>query len=201
MLKLLRRLLGGGEEKETERLLRQYQQLKEDLGADLPLEDLRPVLIPSSILSGGNWFGPHHHFPELPLSLTWAYVRPEHTMQYLSQEQADKLTAEGADWKTTARTALAADSKARTWTFRRNPENESLCAAIVLHEMIPNGFTFVVPNRDTVFLLADDAPREIRDQMAEWVHKAYREADVPMSMEAHTQASLENALREAGELS
>jgi hypothetical protein len=215
MLPFLRRILGldRSEKQQTAQLLRQFQQLKADLGADLPLEDLRPVLIPTSIFSQDMWVGPYHRFDHLPLSLTWAYMRSESTMQYLATDKAEKLEAEGIDWRSVAREALFADSNARKWTFRRNAEDDSVCAALVLHddlgasrllcldqirEMIPNGFSFFVPDRNVVFVLADDAPREIRDQMAEWVHKAYREAEVPMSLEAFTHIQFEQALKGVG---
>src|SRR5687767_10345285 len=108
MFAFLKRILGArrGERELADRVLRQVRQMSADLGADLPLSDLRPVLVPSSILSDGNWFGPHHHFETLPLSLTWAYRRPENTLQYLSADQAETLAADGIDWRAVARDAL-----------------------------------------------------------------------------------------------
>jgi hypothetical protein len=217
MLNFLRRLFGRGdsEGESTEGLLRQLEQMRGDLGAELPLEDLRPVLIPSSILSGGEWFGPHHYFEDLPLSLTWAHMRPQCTMQYLSTEHAEKMTTQGIDWRTLARNALLADSKARTWTFRRHPDHDAAAAAVLQDElgasrllcldqidpMFPNGFSFFVPNRYGVFLLAEDAPKEIRDSIAKFVRQAYKEADVPMSLEPFSHTVIRKALIEAEQLS
>jgi hypothetical protein len=217
MLGFLKRILGRkrAEDELTETLLRQAKQMSADLGADLPLADLRPVLIPSSIVADGQWFGPHHHFENLPLSLAWGYVRPENTLQYLSRARADELNAEGIDWRAAARGNLLEESRRRTWTFRRHPEDDSVCVAVILHddlgcdrlycmeqllEMFPDGFRFFVPNRYRAFLLAENAPAGIREQMDGWVREAYDTADVPMSLEPFSHVLLKKALVEAGEL-
>ena len=173
------------------------------------------MLIPSSILADGDWFGPHHHFEKLPLSLTWACLRPESTLQYLSAERAEKLAADGIDWRAAARAALFADSKARPWTFKRSPGGDSAAAAVLqddlrasrllclgqLDAMFPKGFGFFVPNRDCVLVLADDAPPEVREQTAAMVRQLHERADVPMSLEPFDHLLLREALAEAGELS
>lgn len=60
---------------------------------EIPLADLRPVLMPSPILATGKWVGPYHYFPELPVSMTWAFLRPQQTMLYLSQDFAGRSTS------------------------------------------------------------------------------------------------------------
>jgi len=218
MFRFLKRIFGGAraEKERIDGLLRQLKQMRGDLGQDLPLADLRPVLIPSSILEGGDWFGPHHYFSKLPVSLTWAYMRSENTMQYLSRDHASKLTADGIDWRSVARSALYEDSKKRPWMSRRNPNDESVGVAAVLQDdlgatrllcfdqlcsIFPNGFRFFVPERYTAFVLADDSPADIEAQLVGMVQQTRRNADVPMSLEPFSHVLLREVLVEAGELS
>lgn len=218
MFRFLRRLLVGdrAEKQRIDGMLRQLKQMQGDLGKDLPIADLRPVLIPSSILDGGDWFGPHHYFSKLPVSLTWAYMRSENTMQYLSSDHAAKLTAEGIDWRSVARNALYDDSRKRPWMSRRNPNDESIGMAAVLQDdlgatrllcfdqlcsIFPNGFRFFVPDRYTAFVLADDSPADVEAHLVGMVQQVHRNADVPMSLEPFSHSLLKEALVEAGELS
>ena len=209
----------AGDRAEKERIdgmLRQFKQMQGDLGKELPVADLRPVLIPSTILEGGGWFGPHHYFSKLSVSLTWAYMQSENTMQYLSSDHAEKLTADGIDWRSVARNALYDDSRQRPWMSRRNPNNESVGLAAVLQDdlgvtrllcfdqlcsMFPNGFRFFVPDRYTAFILADDSPVDVEAHLVGMVQKVHRDAGVPMSLEPFRHLLLKEALVEAGELS
>src|SRR5438093_12675020 len=81
----------------------QLEQLREDLRGDsseFPITDLRPVLIPSAILAPGTWVGPYHYFSGLPISLTWAYLRPNQTMMYLSDRAVASLEKRRVDCRT-----------------------------------------------------------------------------------------------------
>jgi hypothetical protein len=207
---------GRARQDQTEGLLRQLEQLKKDLDAELPLADLRPVLIPSSILASGDWFGPHHYFAGLPVSLAWAYMRPENSMQYLSKAAAEKLAGEGIDWRSTARHALFEDSKRLPWTFKPHPQDPSrpvagilrpdalgasrlFCYQQLLH-FFPSGFQWFVPERWSAFLLSPDAPPEIQTDLKRFVQQAHNQADVPMSLEPCDHLLLMEALAAAGEL-
>jgi hypothetical protein len=202
------------EQAQIDGMLKQLQQLKADLGAALPLADLRPVLIPSTILASGDWFGPHHYFRTLPVSLTWAFMRPENSLQYLSRDVAEKLAADGIDWRSTARQALFEDSTRRPWISKRQPDNENAAAAAVLQDelgpsrllcydhllkLFPNGFQLYVPHRWAAYVVASDAPPDVQADITRFVQRAYKEADVPMSLEPHDHLLLKDALITAGE--
>src|SRR2546423_3143764 len=118
--RLRRLLLGPGTsvaDRDTGRALNQMRRdVKQGRKNELPLADLRPVLIPSPILAHGKWVGPYHYFPELPVSLTWAYLRPHGTLLYLSQNVAESLDQHAADWRRKAREALTRDFGLKPWT-------------------------------------------------------------------------------------
>src|SRR5258708_4551539 len=100
MLTWLSRLLSPASTNPENPDVRALHQSRSDLDKDacqFPLTDLRPVLIPSPILAIGNWVGPFHYFESLPISLAWAFLRPNQTMMYLSTSTADALEARGVD--------------------------------------------------------------------------------------------------------
>jgi hypothetical protein len=212
MLNFMKSLLGlGPSKRQIEQMKQQVKQMTADLGADLPISELRPVLIPSSIFSSGGWFGPHHYFENIPLSLTWAYMRPNNTMQYLMTAKAEELNASGIDWKHEARQRLEADVLAKPWQMRRDKQDDSVLIAVlqdeigvsrllcldILLDMFPNGFEFFVPNRYCAFVVSANASDKDRDDVKQMVRKAL-EFDVAMSEQPHSHEQLVSYLTEAG---
>jgi hypothetical protein len=212
----LRRLAGRSTRTQPDQ---QLQQLREDLrrgAAEFPLEDLRPVLIPSPILATGRWVGPFHHFPELPVSLTWAYLRPSQTMIYLSHELVAMLDSRGIDWRSTARDALVREFGSRPWTRELRDSSGALEGIALMHEdglgpsrlicsrrllrQFPDGFEFFVPERSCAFLVGSSASAETRSRIEHVVRQCFEHAEVPMSTSGFGHEALLSALDGAGEV-
>jgi hypothetical protein len=218
MFTRLRNLLFGTPQSEQDRITRMLNQLKRDVEAgpeQMPLDSLRPVLIPSSIFESGGWPGPHHHFPKLPVSLTWAFLRPENTMLYLFDEPAGKLTADGMDWRDSARKAALSDFERQPWTFEYRNRDGTIGAVALNHEdglgpsrlfcyrqlleRFPDGFQLFVPERNITFLQLPTASPGVRAELERVIRDVHANAGVPMSLEPHDHQLLKEALIAAGE--
>jgi hypothetical protein len=184
--------------------------------SELPLSDLRPVLIPSPILAKGRWVGPYHYFPELPVSLTWAFLRPHRTMLYLSEDVAASLDQQTADWRRKAREAFTKDFRVKPWTHVFRGASGTTEAVALMHDdglgpsrllgareflaQFPGGFTFFVPERSCAVVLAATASPDVVAKVEHVVEKCFDAADVPMSKSGFRHEVLIGALTEAGEL-
>lgn len=184
------------------------RQLRRDVGADpstFSVEDLRPVLIPSAILSYDRWVGPRYYVGSLPVSLTWAYLRPENTMIYLSFDAVAWLEAHHIDWRRSAKASLHQDFDNRPWTHEFRDES-GLQAVALLHadglgpsrllcaeelkRSLSGDFDWYVPERSCAFVISKNASSSIRDKVATAIRRCYESAEVPMSMEALSSEAL-----------
>jgi hypothetical protein len=196
----------------------QLRQMLADLDRDqasFPLKDLRPVLVPTPIFETGQWVGPYHHFPDLPVSLTWAFLRPQQTMSYLSSSVAAALDERKIDWRAAARGALAREFDHHPWTHEFKSPGGKVEAVAFAHkdglgpsrlimyskliDQFPSGFSIFVPERSSAFLLCSDASGEVRSSVEKAVHGCFTVADVPMSETGYSHTLLKEALRHAGE--
>jgi hypothetical protein len=179
-----------------------------------PAEDLRPVLIPSPILAMINWPGPRRHFPDLPVSLTWAFLMPD-AMLYLSASRASALDAAGVDWRGMSRSALVRDFERRPWSREFRNEQGDLEAVALMHEdglgpsrliccnrllrTFSDGFSFFVPERGTALVLSARAGRDVRERIHGLAHDILSHAEVPMSEAPFDHALLRAALERVSE--
>jgi hypothetical protein len=190
----------------------ELQQMMVDLKSPegFPITELRPVLIPSSIFELDHWIGPYHHFENLPVSLTWAYMRPNQTMQYLNSATAVALEAKGCDWRSAALNALSGDVARQPWTHEWKNASGAVRAVALMHDdgvgpsrlcmlsrydlLFPEGFTFFVPERSCAILLSNDAESIVRDRITSVVERCHRDAEVPMHNEPFTSDELRASL-------
>lgn len=195
------------------------KQLRGDLDKDsseFPLADLRPILIPSPILAMDRWVGPCHYFDNLPVSLTWAFLRPHQTMMYLSHSAAESFAARGIDWRAAARAARREDFESQAWTHEFPNESGEIAAVALFHddglgpsrllclprllERFPGGLSFFVPERSAALVLFDSAGAKVRESVQRVVQSCFEAADVPMSAEPFRYETLKAALERVGEL-
>jgi hypothetical protein len=189
-------------------------QMRRDIGAhpsSYPIEDLRPVLIPSPILELEDWIGPKHHFGSLPVSLTWAYLRPENTMMYLSFDAAASLEARGIDWRVCAKQAVQQHFVQQLWTHEFTGESGAVEAVALLHSdglgpsrllcleelrrKLPDGFLWSVPERSCALVISKTASRQVRGKVVTAIERCYASADVPMSKEEFLDEELSGVVR------
>ena len=198
--------------------VRAILQMRADLDQDpgkFPLSELRPVLIPSPILAMGNWVGPFHHFESLPVSLAWAFLRPNQTMMYLSNSTALDLEARGVDWRSAARSALLQDFQRQPWTHEFKSDVGEVEAVALLHEdglgpsrllccdllldRFRHGFAFFVPERSSAIVLSNRASVKVRNSVEDAVHGCLEAADVPMSEDPFSSDLLKTLLQRVRE--
>ncbi len=178
-----------------------------------PITELRPVLVPSSIFELKRWIGPYHHFESLPVSLTWAYMRPNQTMQYLNSDTVAALEAKGCNWRSTALDELSRDVSRQPWTHEWKNASGLVRAVALMHNdgvgpsrlcvlsrydlLFPEGFTFFVPERSCAILLSNDAESIVRDKITSAVEGCYQDAEVPMSKKPFSSDELRRSLAQA----
>src|SRR5262245_2197377 len=198
--------------------VKQLEQFLADVRADstgFSVADLRPVLVPSAIFEAGRWIGPYHHFPALPVSLTWAFLRPQQTMLYLAHDAAAALEAKGIDWRSTARATLVKEFERHPWTHEYRNDRGKVEGMGMIHEdglgpsrlimysrfaqQFPQGFSFFVPERSCAIVIANDASSQVRAAVEAAVRGYFSAADVPMSESAYDHTLLRRALSEAHE--
>lgn len=196
----------------------QLRQLCNDVERDptsFSIEDLRPVLVPTPIFETGRWVGPYFHFADLPVSLTWAFLRPQQTMMYLSTAAVTAFEAKSIDWRAAARFALAREFDSHPWTHAFNNPRGELEAVAFMHEdglgpsrlimyhklkqRFPLGFTIFVPERSCALLVSAKASTEVRASVEKAVHGCFTAADVPMSESGYDHTLLKEALDRASE--
>jgi hypothetical protein len=188
------------------------RQLRRDVGVDpstFSVEDLRPVLIPSAILGYDQWVGPRHYVGSLPVSLTWAYLRPENTMIYLSFDAVAWLEAQHIDWRRSAKASLHQDFGNRPWTHEFKDESGVQAVALLhadglgpsrllctqeLKRSLSGDFDWYVPERSCAFAISKNASSSIRDTVATAIRRCYESAEVPMSMEALSSEALDSVV-------
>src|SRR6184192_3798791 len=198
----LRRIFrtGSGVPRDAEAL--SLDQMRRDLkqartNSDFPLRDLRPVLLPSPILAMGTWVGPSHYFDSLPVSLTWAFLRPHGTMLYLSHDVASALDQKGIGWRLEARDALTREFRIRPWTHEFKGPSGAVEAVALMHDdglgpsrlicapqllaFFPTGFAFFVPESSCALLLATAASVVVVSKVEQVVKECFAAADVPMA--------------------
>jgi hypothetical protein len=183
--------------------------------ASFPLAELRPVLIPSPILEGGDWLGPHVHFPGLPVSLTWARLREPGSFLYLTTAEAQAMTAKGIDWRQAARDTIVDDFLREPWTHEFSDRDDNLEGVILaqtdglgpsrlfcheaLLEQFPEGFEWFVPDRWAALIVLPGATPEGREHVLKMVASLHEKSSVPMSLEPYDHSALRDALVSAGE--
>ena len=189
------------------------RQMKSDVSAagEFPIEELRPVLIPSSIFEGGVWVGPYHHFTNLPVSLTWAYLRPQQTMLYLDHETVLRLEQRGVDWRSSALLEMEREVGDHPWTHEWKNQSGTLGAVALMHEdgigpsrliclshynaHFPAGFSFYVPERSCAILISKDADSGLVEKIKSVVEACNSSAGVPMGVLAYSSNELANSLK------
>lgn len=203
MIDWLRRVLGGQpHDSSLDQLLCDARGPRT---SPFPLQDLRPVLIPSPILELDNWPGPKHYFGSLPVSLTWAFLRPENTMSYLSNDDVAAFESMNTDWRRPAREALHTDFGKRLLTHKF--QGEGVEAVALLHDdglgpsrllcveelraRLGDRFEWYVPERACAFVIAKRATPAMRKRITSAVAHCYESADVPMSRQAYPCEALE----------
>lgn len=63
------------------------------------LENIYPMIVPSSYYTPGVWELPHFSFPNSKYALTWVFFKSERSMSYIKREEFDHLNANTADWQ------------------------------------------------------------------------------------------------------
>jgi hypothetical protein len=194
------------------------EQLHADLGrdpAEFPATDLRPVLVPSDIFTEGEWVGPFHYFSDLPISLTWAFLRPHQTMMYLSDPTVASLEERGINWRAAARDAFWKDFQEWPCSEVFKGDSDEVAGMGLMHDdglgpsrlffarsiltLFPEGFDFFIPQRACAVVLRRAAPPSLRASLERFVEEMLAGADVPMSKEPFPHESLIAALESAGE--
>ena len=133
------------------------------------------------------------------MSLTWAYLRPENTMVYLSFAAAAWLEARRIDWRRSAKASLHRDFANQPWTHEYKDESGVQAVALLhadglgpsrllcaeeLKRRLLGDFNWYVPERSCAFVISKSASSAIRDTVTAAVRGCQESADVPMSTEA-----------------
>lgn len=211
-----RRMMQGSTPSAADRMdLDALNQMRTDLkearhGGEFLVTDLRPVLIPTTIFSGGGWPGPYRYFDELPVSLTWAFLRPHNTMLYLSHNAAADFERRGIDWRRESHEASWQGFRSQLWTHEFKGKSDRPEAVAFMHRdglgpsrllhatellaIFPSGFQAFVPERSCAFVLDVKASPDIASKVERVVAGCFRDGTAPVSPTGFSNEALREAL-------
>jgi hypothetical protein len=174
--------------------------------AAMPLDELFPVLVPSSFFSLGNWPGPFALLALPGLAVTWAVLQAEQTMRYVDRRMEVYWDSRSIDWRARALENLRRTSVERPWTheFRRD-EGPLFAVAmmhpdgigparLLLHEHLeaafPEGYLVAVPERSCGLALSLQATDAERARLQEIAAHCHRDGTAPVLDGFHPAAGL-----------
>jgi hypothetical protein len=179
--------------------LSQIEQLRRSLALparDFPIEDLFPIIVPSSFFALDNWPGPFQKLRTADLGLTWAFLQPSQTMVYFSHEHAKHFQSLGIDWATKAVENLVAHTGARTWTHVKQNGNclifvammhedgfgpSRLLLADALSRAFPQGYRVAIPERSCGIAFANNLAGDELQSILRVDESCHRDGTRPMS--------------------
>jgi hypothetical protein len=97
---------------------------------DVDVDDVRPVLVPQSFLTLGNWPGPSATLRAPGLAMTWAVLTPAQTMLYVSHALASFWEQRAIDWRARAMQNLRREAP---WTHTFSGGDGRLYGVAMMH--------------------------------------------------------------------
>jgi hypothetical protein len=159
------------------------------------VEDLRPILVPSSF-TRPEWPGPISLLRGQGLALTWAILQPAQTMLYVSRALASFWEQHQVPWRETAFNNLSASTEP-LWTHKFTRESGEPFAVAMQHpdgigpsrlllrqaldKAFPLGYEVAAPEMSCAFVLSTTATAEERHRITEAIHHCYVQGTRPLA--------------------
>ena len=136
--------------------------------AELPLNQLVPLIVPTSFFETGKWVGPYSLLRAQGLGLTWGILMPQQTMRYVDKNAETLWNGQSLDWKRKALENLAAMSPKGVATSQFNRQDGSVYAYVMMQEdglgpsrlLLKGWFARVFPSVCTPVFMAPDPNSE-----------------------------------------
>lgn len=125
------------------------------------LHDLVPVLVPKTFSKNGHWPGPIHRLEADDFDLTWAVLRPNDALVYVSRKMESLWEGRGEPWKAIAQANLQRIAEAEpfnhvcsrgdgsiymvTMLYGQNLAASRLLVPGLLEATFPEGYRVAVP--------------------------------------------------------
>ena len=178
----------------------QLEELRRSLSMppeNLPLADLVPVFVPASFFESGNWPGPYVLLRAKPLAVTWAILRPQNTMLYVSKDAADYWERKHLPWREQAMENLVRLSENTLTSHHFSRTDGTAYALVMMHDdgvgpsrlllnghikdIFPEGYSVAIPERSVGIALRRGASETEQLKIQELVKKCFNEGTAPVS--------------------
>lgn len=164
------------------------------------LEQLFPLIIPSSYVTESTWDLPHFQLPNKNFILTWVSFETDEAMTYLTREDYKILEASHAGWQRVVmenlRHSLTESENLYTHVKLSDDEHRILFLAfmhadglgssrlLLAHEWnqaFPGGYSLALPDRSCGILVPHDVTAAELADVKELANNMHEGATVPMS--------------------
>jgi len=178
---------------------RQVEALRARLdkdAADLPLDELFPVLVPASFFSLGNWPGPFALLALPGLAITWAVFQAEQTMRYVDHRMGAYWDSQSIDWRARALENVRRTSLEHPWTHEFRRDDGRLFAVAMMHPdgigparlllhgnleaAFPEGYLVGVPERSCGLALSVRATDAEKAKLQDLAANCHRNGTAPV---------------------
>jgi len=164
------------------------------------LQRLMPLIVPSQYFDGDHLPSPHVVLPCETFSLTAVIPGEDHTMLFLSEEDASAWKEQGIDWVTIAKDNVRQTSDGNPFTHTKQSEDGRILCGFMMQEdgfgssrvlcsealrtIFPEGYRVAIPERSLGIAISKAVtPAEYEEIAAEVVQECYRIGSVPNTPE------------------
>jgi hypothetical protein len=160
------------------------------------IDNLFPILVPSSFFSKGDWIGPHEILHDSEIGLTWTILYSGQTMVYLNEEIRAHWESLGLLWRKQALENLKKKTE-NVWTHEYKRDNGDLYAVAMMHEdglgpsrlfadrilrdAFPDGYKIAVPEMSVGMAISNTIREDEMKKIAVVLQKCFQDGTRPLS--------------------
>jgi hypothetical protein len=178
---------------------RQVDALRASLNrepAELPTDELYPLLVPAAISEAGTFPGPLLQLRIQGLAMAWAVLQPGQTMRYVDRATERHWAQQGLDWRMIALANLRRAVAGGLWTHEFRRDSGELYAAGMMHSdgigpsrlllpellttQFPAGYQVAVPERSCGIVLSRDAREHEAAQLRDVADTCFERGTSPV---------------------
>jgi len=162
----------------------------------MPLESLRPLIVPSAYFASGEFLAPHIRLAAPDLALTCVLLDNDQTMLYVQPPLAESWEEAGIDWREAALAEMRRADEGLLWTHEKRDEtnrliwigfmnadglgSSRLLLKDELERQFPEGYYVALPDRSCGIAISRNTAWDGLGELRTMVADMYRDATIPM---------------------
>ena len=169
------------------------------------IDNIFPLIVPSSYYLKGTWDLPHQPFPDKRYLLTWVFFGVNNTMTYITEENFAELNEKNRGWQQRAFENLRHSITEQEIFFthqNQTADNSKIKFLAFLHadgigssrilldsellKAFPDGYYVALPDRSCGLVIPKSVNNKHLEEVKALVRNMYKDATVPMSGEVHS---------------